>query len=270
MAKELIFLSHIHEEKEIALLIKSAIEDEFSGFVDVFVSSDGISIPAGSNLLEKIEKALINCSAAIYLISPSSIKKSWISFELGAIWIRSKISTQNGGREIPALPFCYAGMTFGDLPQPISNLNAIMATSPKDLEFAFKSLHNALGASGKIKTDIVELSRKIEESEGRITEGRHLKRIFEIIDTENESASGLFPTLENNPHEILSLSSHVPQAQVKELNDIVKKIGKVVSITYGGVGFYNDPVSGPENKSEVTITIRKDTLLKYKEIIINR
>lgn len=33
------FLSHIHEEKEMALLMKSAVESEFSGFVEVFVSS---------------------------------------------------------------------------------------------------------------------------------------------------------------------------------------------------------------------------------------
>lgn len=46
---KMLFLSHITEEKELAAIIKSAIEEEFGGFVEVFVSSDGISIPAGSN-----------------------------------------------------------------------------------------------------------------------------------------------------------------------------------------------------------------------------
>jgi len=61
MSNHQIFLSHIHEEKELAILIKDAIEAEFSGFVEVFVSSDGTSIPAGSNFLKRIEDGLVNC-----------------------------------------------------------------------------------------------------------------------------------------------------------------------------------------------------------------
>ena len=46
-----IFLSHIHEEHELAGFIQEALEEEFSGFVNTFVSSDGASIPAGANFL---------------------------------------------------------------------------------------------------------------------------------------------------------------------------------------------------------------------------
>ncbi|MBF0888055.1 hypothetical protein [Gluconobacter cadivus] len=51
MTSKKIFLSHIHEEKELALLIKDNIVEAFAGFVEVFVSTDGVSIPAGSNFL---------------------------------------------------------------------------------------------------------------------------------------------------------------------------------------------------------------------------
>lgn len=270
MAKELIFLSHIHEEKEAALLIKSAIEDEFSGFVDVFVSSDGVSIPVGSNLLERIEKGLINCSAAIYLISPESIKKSWISFELGAIWIRSKISTQNGGKEIPALPFCYAGMTFGNLPQPVSNLHAIMATSAADLEVAFKSLQSALGASGRIKTDLSALAENIKIVELKITEGKNLKRLFEIIDPENQCGSTLLPKLHFVPDEFVVISSKVDQNLLPELNEIANKLKNIISLSYGGMGIYNDPMIGSSTKSDISVQIKRDALLHHKEQIANR
>ncbi|PTP70076.1 hypothetical protein CWO23_12785, partial [Vibrio splendidus] len=87
-----LFLSHIHEERDLAVLIKTAIEEEFSGFVEVFVSSDGTSIPAGSNFLKRIEDGLVNCIGALYLISPVSVKRNWINFELGAVWIRNAIS----------------------------------------------------------------------------------------------------------------------------------------------------------------------------------
>lgn len=104
LANYQIFLSHIHEERELALLIKQAIEYEFSGFVEVFVSSDGTSIPRGSNFLNRIENGLINCIGAVYLVSLVSVKRSWISFELGAVWIRNTLSLRNEGPEIPALP----------------------------------------------------------------------------------------------------------------------------------------------------------------------
>src|SRR5690348_9372698 len=120
MAKT-IFLSHIHGERDLAILIKNTIEEEFSGFVDVFVSSDGVSIPAGSNFLSRIEDGLINCCAAIFLLSPHSVNRNWINFELGSVWIRNKLSSV----EIPAIPVCHSGMSLNDMPQPINNLNAI-------------------------------------------------------------------------------------------------------------------------------------------------
>ncbi|MCP4746785.1 MAG: hypothetical protein GY874_11690 [Desulfobacteraceae bacterium] len=87
MSDKLLFFSHIHDEKDLAILIKDALENEFSGFVDVFVSSDGKSIPAGVKFLEKIEDGLIKCVGALYLISPISVKRNWINFELGAVWV---------------------------------------------------------------------------------------------------------------------------------------------------------------------------------------
>lgn len=104
MAEKEIFLLHIHEESALARLIKQALEDEFSGFVDVFVSSDGTSIPAGSNFLKRIEDGLVGCIGAIYLISPASVKRNWINFELGAVWARNIMNLRDGKPEIPTLP----------------------------------------------------------------------------------------------------------------------------------------------------------------------
>lgn len=117
MANKLIFLSHIHEDKALAALVKDALEDEFSGFVEVFVSSDGTSIPAGSNFLKRIENSLIDCVGAIYLISPISVKRNWINFELGAVWVRNVVSVRSGHAEIPTLPICHSGMTH-EISQP--------------------------------------------------------------------------------------------------------------------------------------------------------
>lgn len=170
----LIFLSHIHEERELAVLIKGALEAEFAGFVEVFVSSDGQSIPAGANFLRRIEDGLVSCIGAVYLISPRSVGRSWISFELGAVWIRSAISLRAGGKEIPALPFCHSGMSPGSLPQPIGSLNAIQAASSAQLELAFRALQAAVGGKGQLRTDFDDLAQKVSAFEKGYTVGENL------------------------------------------------------------------------------------------------
>lgn len=182
---KLIFISHIHEETEAAQAIQRCIEDEFSGFVDVFVSSDGKSIPPGANFLKRIEDALINCAGAVYLISPVSVKRNWINFELGAVWVRNSLSTRNSGPEIPTIPVCHSGMTPSSLPMPLSNLNAITGNNASQLELAFKSIQAAVGGKGSLKTDFDGLAKKIIDYEKRYTMGDNLVKIFTLIGLKN-------------------------------------------------------------------------------------
>ena len=181
MTNRLIFLSHIHEEKALASLIKQAIEDEFSGFVEVFVSSDGTSFPVGTNFLKRIEDALVNCIGAIYLISPVSVKRNWINFELGAVWIRNVMNQGSGKVEIPILPVCHSGITPEQLPQPLNNLNAINANLSSQLEFAFLSLQRAVGGKGKLKTDFDALVTSIVNIEFEYTLVSKIKEMFNIL-----------------------------------------------------------------------------------------
>lgn len=185
MSEKIIFLSHIHEESELAILIKNAIEDEFSGFVQVFVSSDGGSIKAGDKFLNKIESALAECIGAIYLISPTSVKRNWVNFELGAVWIRNVLSKSSGGQEIPALPICHSGLTPSKLPSPLNNLNGINCADPVHLQFAFSSLQSAVGGRGSLKTDFAALASKAMELERIFTQGEKLTKLFSLLGDHN-------------------------------------------------------------------------------------
>lgn len=204
MSNKVIFLSHIHEEKELAILLKEAIESEFSGFIDVFVSSDGVSIPAGSNFLKRIEDGLINCIGAIFLLSPYSVNRNWINFELGAVWVRNAISQNNGGVNIPALPFCHSGIVPATLPQPICNLNGITASNSSELEFAFKSLQAAVGGKGKLRTDFDELARNIIIFVNKYTIQDSLKTIFDSVSMTKDFADDLLA--EALKHKFVDLS----------------------------------------------------------------
>ncbi|WP_227728829.1 toll/interleukin-1 receptor domain-containing protein [Yersinia proxima] len=204
MSNKVIFLSHIHEEKELAILLKEAIESEFSGFIDVFVSSDGVSIPAGSNFLKRIEDGLINCIGAIFLLSPYSVNRNWINFELGAVWVRNAISQNNGGVNIPALPFCHSGIVPATLPQPICNLNGITASNSSELEFAFKSLQAAVGGKGKLRTDFDELASNIIIFVNKYTIQDSLKTIFDSVSMTKDFADDLLA--EALKHKFVDLS----------------------------------------------------------------
>ncbi|ODN62943.1 hypothetical protein BA763_00900 [Burkholderia cenocepacia] len=181
--KPLIFISHIHEEGELAKLFKDAIEVEFGGFVEVFVSSDhqgiaqGTGIAAGSHFVEAVEAGLVNCISALYLISPKSISRPWVNFELGAVWCRGAVQKSNGGNRIMALPICHSEASRSNLPAPLNALNAINGNAPADLEFAFKSLQRELGVAGSaLRTDFSQLAARVIDFEQRNTVGDALKR----------------------------------------------------------------------------------------------
>ena len=225
MSEKLIFLSHITEEKELAKIIKDAIEDEFAGFVSVFVSSDGETIKAGQNFLKVIEDGLVNCIAAIYLISPNSVKRSWISFELGAVWIRNALNQRAGLGDVPALPFCHSGMSFKNLPQPICNLNAIEANMASKLEFAFRSLQLAVGAKGRLRTDFDELAARVVDFENRYVLFDTIELVFNILKLSKENLDEIKSNvLVNHLNEFAVQYDLVPTTVEKEIKDIIQKI----------------------------------------------
>jgi len=225
MAEKMIFLSHIHEEKELAILLQEAIENEFSGFVTVFVSSDGSSIPIGSNFLNAIRKGLTKSIAAIYLISPKSVKRPWISFELGAVWSRSAISEDSGNGEIPAMPFCHSGIHPSALPQPMCNLNSIEANKSNQLEVAFKSIQRAVGGKGILRTNFDNLALKISDFEHQYMLADNIKKIFEILKLSAQDKDSLEKAISNlkENYFVITMSS-VPENLLKELESILKSI----------------------------------------------
>lgn len=75
MNKPIVFISHITEEKELAIELKRLIEESFLGMLEVFVSSDEDSIASGSRWLDNITEALKNCVIELILCSPESVKR---------------------------------------------------------------------------------------------------------------------------------------------------------------------------------------------------
>lgn len=112
MTKKIVFISHVTEEKELAIKTKELIETSFLGMIEVFVSSDEHNVSLGQKWLDNITNSLKTCAIEIILCSPKSISRPWINFEAGACWIR----------DIPVIPFCHSGMIPSKLPMPLNLL----------------------------------------------------------------------------------------------------------------------------------------------------
>ncbi len=155
MNKPIVFISHITEEKELAIELKRLIEESFLGMLEVFVSSDEESITSGSRWLDNITEALKNCVIELILCSPESVKRPWINFEAGAGWIR----------EISVIPLCHSGMEVSKLPIPLNLLQAVKISEIASLKLIFPVLASAIDAKCPKITfdDFVHRVKQIEE-----------------------------------------------------------------------------------------------------------
>ena len=158
MPKPVIFISHISEEKTLAIELKRLIENSFLGMMDVFVSSDENSVSSGQRWLDDITDALANCSVEIILCSPVSVKRPWINFEAGAGWIR----------KIPVIPLCHSGMDVSKLPIPLNLLQAVRISEIPSLKLIFPVLAEAIGAQIP-DVDFTEFVRKVHDFEDDYT-----------------------------------------------------------------------------------------------------
>lgn len=111
----IVFISHISEEKSLALVFKKWIESSFLGQITVFVSSDPQSIPAGNKWREEITSALNESKLLIILYSLASKSRPWINFEAGCGWIK----------EIPIIPICHSNLKLEQIGEPISSFQGI-------------------------------------------------------------------------------------------------------------------------------------------------
>lgn len=117
--KRKIFISHIAEEKDIALSLKSFLTKNYLGLFDVFVSSDSNSLELGENWLNVVLDSIKNCDLMFVLCSPISVNRPWIAFEAGAGW----------SKQIPVIPVCHSGISPGELPLPLRTLQGCVLGS---------------------------------------------------------------------------------------------------------------------------------------------
>lgn len=204
MYKKIVFISHITEEKELAVKTKELIEESFLGMIEVFVSSDEHSISLGQKWLDNITESLKSCAVEIILCSPKSIKRPWINFEAGAGWIR----------DIPVIPFCHSGMKPSLLPMPLNLLQAANANEISSLKLLFPVLAQALGSKAP-NVDFSTFVDSVKEFELKYTYWDELNSHLGKLNNYN---SQIIPALKNKQNIKIDLT----ETDINFFQDLMK------------------------------------------------
>jgi hypothetical protein len=134
-AKRTVFVSHISDETTIAQWLKTKLDRDFLGGLEIFVSSDRSTISAGRRWLDEVHHALKKADLQIVLCSRASVGRPWVNFEAGAVWLR----------DIPVVPACHSGLEPDELPVPLNMLEGIVLSNAKGLAKLYDSVAAALG-----------------------------------------------------------------------------------------------------------------------------
>jgi hypothetical protein len=159
VSRQRVFISHISDETDVAQWLKAKLERDFLGALDIFVSSDRLTIEAGRRWLDEVDKALKAADLQIVLCSRASVGRPWVNFEAGAVWLRG----------IPVVPVCHSGMRVEDLPAPLSMLEAIAIGDPAGLAKLYDAVAGTLGLNTPAP-DFAALA-----AEARDIEAKHLR-----------------------------------------------------------------------------------------------
>lgn len=122
MNKPTLFFSHSSTDKDMVLAIKNKVMQYTSGTLEIFQSSDGESIPFGTNWIHKVEEGLKEARVMFVFLTEKSVASGWIYFEAGYAYSK-------GVHVIPV----GIGVNVGDLKAPLNLLQGFNITSADSL-----------------------------------------------------------------------------------------------------------------------------------------
>lgn len=108
-----------------------------SSAVEIFLSSDGQSIPLGRNWVHRVEDALSITKVLFVFLSPASLASGWVFFESGYAYSRG----------IRVIPIATGGVDLGLVSPPMSLLQGFNLTSPDSAANIIAVLNEEFGFS---------------------------------------------------------------------------------------------------------------------------
>jgi hypothetical protein len=134
--RPIVFFSHSARDARVLGALKDIFCRRTCGVFDVFLSSDGESIPFGTTWSHRIEEAMRSCSLMFVFVSEQALGAKWIYFESGwACALGTKV-----------IPVAMPGVMLGALGPPLSNLQGFNLHSKDGLENLIATANQQLGS----------------------------------------------------------------------------------------------------------------------------
>lgn len=133
MSRPIIFFSHSSRDKVEMNRLKESFVEKTGGSIEVFLSSDGESIPLGKNWVYRVQEGLEGAKAMLVFITPNSVDSGWIYFEAGYCFSKG----------IRVVPIGFLGMDFTSLGPPFGLLQGFNINS-------FEGLNNIIGIANDV------------------------------------------------------------------------------------------------------------------------
>jgi uncharacterized protein YegL len=218
-SKPILFISHIHEDAQIAKCVKKFLDESFLGIFDIFVSSDGASIRAGENWSSSTEHALLRAELVVALITDNAKDRRWIYFECGGAYFARK----------RVIPVCCRGFKIADLAAPLSWLQAIDGSHSESVE----RLIYDIAVSCKLRPPRTNLSELVAYLSGTPCDGlagtqadhadsrQRALPIFFVVDTSGSMQGEPIERLSQALRELMHGLSQVASPQMIPLVSII-------------------------------------------------
>ena len=161
MDKPVIFFSHSSKDRDIILPLKDKLGKITSGTVDIFMSSDGQSIPFGSNWIHKVEEGLKEARIMFVFVTEASLSSGWIYFEAGFAYSK-------GIQVVPV----GIGVNIGSLKPPLNLLQGFNITSGDSLNNFVSIINREFSCSfpeSFVEDDFYAIQKTIEGDTGGIS-----------------------------------------------------------------------------------------------------
>lgn len=161
MKKPVVFFSHSTKDKELLIRLEDKILEKSANSIDLFLSSDGQSIPFGKNWVHRIEESLNETTLLFVFLTPNSINSKWLYFEAGYTY----------SKNVKVIPIGFMGIDLNDITPPLSLLQGFNIKDKDGLNNIISIINDHFNFS---------IKRTFTEKDYKLLVGDTRKSLYEI------------------------------------------------------------------------------------------
>ena len=219
MPKPTLFFIHATEDQAYLETLKRLLLKKTDETVDIFLSSDGQSIPFGTNWVHEVENALEKADIAFVFLSPHSLSSQWVFFEAGYTYSKG----------IKVIPIGILGMDLSEIRPPLKLLQGFNLSSREHLENIIAVINDKFNFSHKESFSHEDYQRLQEAATGGNRHGKLssiVDRIYITLGSHTTEDIEPIPSIWSN------LKSYLREQNI-EHNSPYTKEGEEVILTHG-------------------------------------